>query len=170
MKKRYRQLLKEGKHWYEQKRGWWKWLQQFFPPSHQYTQDIWRWRVLHVQRAERGENKNQARGIKWHINSNGRRGAEYIKEADENTGSVERAAGGRRKRAQHICHHLYLKPLLCISFCTADASLPLCIVHLFSPVSVHLTLSPTLHLCSPIKGQTGGRDVCALTMVVRMYL
>lgn len=90
--------------------------------------------------------KNQAHSIKRHINSNGRRGRKCIKEADENTGSERKVAGGRRKRAHHVCHHLHLRPPFSSIFLPSSSALPhLCTVlnvH-FSDLSLSLSLSPS---------------------------
>lgn len=60
---------------------------------------ILRWRAQHVQKAGRRKNKNQVHSIKWHINSNGREGGRCIKEADENSRSMERVGGWEKKKS-----------------------------------------------------------------------
>lgn len=77
-----------------------------------------------AQRAERGKwkNKNQTCNIKWYIYSNAWKGGEHIKEKDENTASFGKVAGGRRKRAHHICHHLHPKPPLYFLFSSPPSS------------------------------------------------
>lgn len=87
---------------------------------------------------DKKKHKNQAQSIKWHINSNGRRGGEDIKEADENTRRVERVEG--RKRAHLVCHRLHP------SFLPSSSAL----THLFTVCSFLRSLFPSPHPSSPL--------------------
>lgn len=113
---------------------------------------------------DKKKHKNQAQSIKWHINSNGRRGGEDIKEADENTRRVERVEG--RKRAHLVCHRLHPRTpfsskFFAILLCTYTSfysmfisqifslSFPLLILHLPSLFSPSVIPSPVITL-SPL--------------------
>lgn len=131
-----------------------------------------------AQRAERGKwkNKNQPRNIKWYIYSNAWKGGEHIKEKDENTASFGKVAGGRRKRAHHICHHLHPRPPLYFLFSSPPSSsahphlhtvirfsnvslfflLPIFIASLFfSLTSLYFHLLSTFFLLTPLLAHKG---------------